>query len=146
MTVEVHYELEAPELSAERAREVLLAAFAHVERVPQGVVLVFVDDERLAGLHDEFLDDPSPTDVMAFDLSDEWGGPQSEIYVSVERARAIAPTHGVSVERELVLYVAHGALHLCGFDDHEPHDRARMRAAERCVLRGLGYPDIASPE
>ena len=40
---------------------------------------------------------------------------------------------------ELVLYVVHGVLHLCGFDDHDPADRARMRDAEARVLEHLGF-------
>lgn len=141
MSVRVHYEHAAPELPPAQALRVLTAAFRHAGREPEGVELVFVDDERLAALHGEFLDDPSPTDVMAFDLGDEFGGPQAEVYVSVERARAVAAQRGVPVARELALYVAHGALHLCGYDDHEDDARARMRGAERDVLRSLGYPE-----
>jgi len=51
----------------------------------------------------------------------------------------------VSFERELVLYVVHGALHLCGFDDHDPDERAAMRAAERSVMGRLGYPEDLAP-
>ena len=146
MTIEVHYEFEAPELPPEEARRVLAAAFAHAGREPEGVELVFVDDARLAALHAEYLDDPTPTDVMAFDLTDEFGGPQAEVYVSVERARAVAAARGLPVRRELALYVAHGALHLCGHDDHAEPARALMRSAEREVLRGLGYPDESASE
>lgn len=141
MTIAVHYELEAPEFPAREARRVLAAAFRHAGREAQGVELVLVDDARLAGLHQDYLDDPRPTDVMAFDLSDDFGGAQAEIYVSVERARRVAAQRGGSARREIALYVAHGALHLCGFDDREKRARARMRAAESEVLRALGYPD-----
>ena len=34
-------------------------------------------------------------------------------------------------------------LHLCGHDDHEDDDRARMRQRERHYLQALGLPDIA---
>jgi probable rRNA maturation factor len=59
--------------------------------------------------------------------------------VSVERARVEARRRDLSPERELALYVVHGCLHLCGFDDRAPRPRARMRAAERAVLARLGY-------
>jgi probable rRNA maturation factor len=141
VSLQVHYEIEVPELGPEEAVRILRAAFALGGREPEGVVVVLVDDPRLAELHGRFLDDPSPTDVMAFDLSDEWGGPQAEIYVSVERARAVAASHGSSVERELALYLAHGALHLCGYDDRGQRERARMRRAEAEVLALLGFPE-----
>jgi ssRNA-specific RNase YbeY (16S rRNA maturation enzyme) len=41
-------------------------------------------------------------------------------------------------ELELALYVVHGVLHLCGFDDRSGPDRARMRRAERTVLASIG--------
>ena len=80
------------------------------------------------------------TDVMSFDLGDDENGPAGELYVSVDRARAVAAERGVSLERELTLYVVHGALHLCGFDDHEESERERMRGAEREVMERLGFP------
>ena len=121
------------------------AALRHGGRAGAGLSVVLVDDPTLAALHAEHLDDPSPTDVITFDLGEEGEGPVGELYVSVDRARAVAAERGVPAARELALYVVHGALHLCGHDDHDPDDRARMRAAERTVLGELGYPDDPGP-
>ena len=118
------------------------------------VDVIFVDDATLAGLHARFLGDSAPTDVLAFDLSAAGEsqdapepterGPAGEIYVSVDCAQRVAPERGVAVARELALYVVHGALHLCGFDDREEADRSAMREAESRVLDTLGYgPDSA---
>jgi len=116
------------------------AALAHGGRPELTLSVVFVSDAELARLHAEHLGDPSPTDVMAFDLGAEGGGPAGEVYVSVERARAVARERDLAPEAELLLYVVHGCLHLCGHDDHAPRARARMRAAERAVLARLGAP------
>ena len=122
-------------------------ALRHGGRPGIGLGVVFVDDARLAAMHAEYLDDPTETDVITFDLGEDGVGPAGELYVSVDRARACARERGVSEARELALYVVHGALHLCGFDDHEPDERAAMRAAERAVLERLGYePDDAPHE
>ncbi|MBI5431582.1 MAG: rRNA maturation RNase YbeY [Planctomycetes bacterium] len=101
--------------------------------------VVFVSDLELARLHAEWLDDPTVTDVITFDLGDEPGGPVGELFVSVDRARAIAAERGGSEARELALYVVHGVLHLCGHDDHADGARRRMRREERRVLAELGY-------
>jgi probable rRNA maturation factor len=118
------------------------AALAHGGRAGLRVGVVLVDDPTLALLHEQWLGDPSPTDVLAFDLSggtpDE-AGPQGEIYVSVDCARRVARELCGDPARELALYLVHGALHLCGHDDHEPSERARMRAAEAELLAELGY-------
>ncbi len=110
------------------------AALEHGRRVGIDVDVILVGDRALAELHERFLDDPTPTDVITFDLDDAFGGAAAELYVSMERARAVARRRGIDARRELLLYVVHGALHLCGFDDHAPRERARMRAAERAVL------------
>jgi probable rRNA maturation factor len=47
---------------------------------------------------------------------------------------------------ELALYVIHGLLHLCGYDDHSEKERKEMRERERHYLRELGYPDVAEKE
>ena len=121
------------------------AAAIHGDRPGIPLAVTFVGDEFLAAMHGRHLDDPTATEVITFDLGDEGEGPVGELYVSVDRARARAEGRGVPLERELALYVVHGVLHLCGFDDHDDEDRRAMRAAEHDVLEGLGYPPDPSP-
>jgi len=127
-------------LSDARIRRAAELALEHGGRVGEGLSIVFVDDPTLAAMHAEWLADPTPTDVISFDLGAGDGGPMGELYVSTERARAVARRRGLDVVREHLLYVVHGALHLCGYDDREPRDRARMRRAERTVLARLPAP------
>lgn len=127
-------------------RRIVDAALAYGGRAGLAVAAIFVDDEFLCALHERFLGDPSPTDVITFDLgaSDAEAGVACEIYVSVDCARRVARRRGEPIERELALYLVHGALHLCGFDDHARDDRRRMRAAEARVLKSLGYRERAN--
>ncbi len=141
----IAWETEDRPLGDAEVEAALDAALEHGGRPGLALGVVFVDDARLAALHAETLGDPSPTDVITFDLGEEGGGPAGELWVSVERARTVAAERGVPVARELALYLVHGALHLCGFDDREDADRARMRAAEARVLEVLGYPPDALP-
>ena len=127
----------------------MAAAFAHARRPPKNVDVVLVDDRTLARMHARFLGDPAPTDVIAFDLS---GGPpegadgvDAEIYVSHACARRVAAARGVAFERELCLYIVHGALHLCGFDDRSKTARGRMRRAEARIMDELGYAPDPGP-
>lgn len=139
-----------PRLLSDRAiRAAVRAAFAHAGRENPVLDVVLVDDRTLARLHARFLGDPRPTDVIAFDLSDESGadrgGIAAEIYASPACARRVAVRRGVDPARELCLYIVHGALHLCGFDDHSPRARKAMRRAEAEVMEGLGYPPDRGP-
>jgi probable rRNA maturation factor len=127
-------------LSDRALRAAVRAALAHGERTELALSVALVSDAELARIHAEFLDDPSPTDVIAFDLSDEQGE-SGEIYVSVDCARRVGRQRGVGAARELALYLVHGTLHLCGYDDHSLRRRTQMRRAEELVLRALGYAD-----
>ncbi|MBK7875806.1 MAG: rRNA maturation RNase YbeY [Planctomycetes bacterium] len=131
-------------LDDREVRRIVRAALAHGGRPDARVGVVLMGDAELARLHEEHLGDPSLTDVIAFDLGAD-GGLAGEICCSVACARRVARSRGVPVERELALYLVHGALHLCGHDDHAPRARTRMRAAERAVLAALGYPDDPLP-
>jgi probable rRNA maturation factor len=126
-------------------RRAVRAAREHGRRPELAAGIVFVTDRALARMHARHLGDGSRTDVITFDLSDDVDGPLVEVYASAERARAVAARRAVSAQRELLLYVVHGVLHLCGFDDHSAADRARMRRAETAVLTRLGFAADPAP-
>ena len=122
-----------------RVRRAARAALAHGGRPAIALSVVLVGDRELARLHGRWLGDPTRTDVITFDLSDDLAGPAGEIYAGAECARRVAARRGTDPGRELLLYVVHGALHLCGFDDRSAPERARMRRAEAEVMKSLGY-------
>lgn len=98
--------------------------------------IVFVDDTAIANIHQRFMDDPEPTDVITFpsDSDMDFAG---EIILSVDHARCRAAELGISLSRELTLYLVHGWLHLAGYDDRKPEDREEMRKAESEALNLL---------
>jgi probable rRNA maturation factor len=109
--------------------------------------LAFVDNETIHRLNKRYLDHDEPTDILTFPLGE--GGAKKlagELVIGAEVARDQAAERGHDVQDELALYVIHGVLHLCGFDDKTPKAAAQMRQRERHHLRLLGMPDIASEE
>lgn len=109
------------------------------DRPISAISVVLVGDEEIAGLHAQFMDDPTPTDVLTFDLRDDAGAEalEGEIVVSVETAARQARRLRVSPDEEVLRYVIHGVLHLVGYDDHTPGGRRMMRRQENRVLREL---------
>jgi len=108
------------------------------------ISLAFVDNPTIQQLNVRFLKHDEPTDVLSFPLSEPGSARLAgEIVVGVEVAQAQAASRGHDVQAELALYVIHGLLHLCGYDDHEAEDAAIMRQRERHYLAKAGLPDIA---
>lgn len=122
-----------PRTDREFVAKVVRAALEFTGRVDCEVSILLTDDDEIARVHGEFLDDPTPTDVMSFDLDDS-----IELIISVECARREAERLQHTIRAELALYVVHGLLHACDYDDHDAAERERMRAAEREVLARIG--------
>jgi probable rRNA maturation factor len=92
------------------------------------VNVVLVSDRLMAKLHKRFLNESGPTDVITFQ--------HGEIVISVETARRQARAFRTSLEHELCLYIAHGLLHLRGYDDQTSAGAAEMkRLQEKLVAK-----------
>ncbi len=101
--------------------------------------VVVMSDDEIRRFNREFLDHDFSTDVLAFDLRDgEEAGADGEILVSIEHARREAESRRHGVADELLFYVAHGVLHLLGYDDHDPEDRKRMHVRQAHLLSAFG--------
>lgn len=92
------------------------------------IEITLLSDAEIAAVHGEFLQDPTPTDVITFH--------HGEILISVETAQrqALAFGKGQSLQREIALYIVHGLIHLAGHDDHDPDAAAHMARLQESVL------------
>jgi probable rRNA maturation factor len=106
------------------------------------ISLAFVDNATIHQLNKRYLNHDEPTDVLSFPLSD---GKRlaGELVIGAEVGHAVAASAGHDVQAELALYVIHGLLHLCGYDDHTDKEAAKIRERERHYLQELGWPDVA---
>ena len=100
----------------------------------RAVTILFTDDRRLQDLHRDFMGIDEPTDVMTFPFDPTDGPAGGEIVVSVERAAVQGPDYGHDVGQEVEFLIAHGLLHLMGWDDAQPNDRAAMLDRQTAVL------------
>ena len=102
------------------------------------ISVAVVDDPTIAELHERYLDDPDPTDVLSFVLEWEPGYLEGEIVVSADTAKASAPHYHLTAADELLLYVIHGALHLVGYKDTTSKKKKQMREKEQEYLARFG--------
>ena len=92
------------------------------------VFVSLVNDRRMASLHQRFSGIPGSTDVLTFQ--------HGEIVISTETAVRNAQLFHTSSVREIHLYILHGLLHLCGFDDSNARSRQTMeRLQAKLFLR-----------
>jgi len=111
------------------------------------VSLAFVDNPTIHQLNKRYLQHDEPTDVLSFPLSEpDARRLVGELVIGTEVAKVQAETRGHPVHAELALYVIHGLLHLCGYDDKTPAGAAAMHQRERHHLQQLGLPEIAPVE
>ena len=110
------------------------------------ITLAFVDGPHIHRLNNQYLGHDEPTDVLTFPYS---GPPkkgqklEGEVVVGYPVAVEYAADRGHDLGVELLLYVVHGCLHLCGYADGDAKTAAKMRAKEREYLAALNLPDVA---
>jgi probable rRNA maturation factor len=139
---------------AELARHVLAARGVKGDTE---VSLLFVDEEAMAALNQQFLGKAGPTDVLSFPIEDEPGptgrspdlggsGPGSspeegalsllgDVVICPAVASRNAMEHGGSLDDEVALLVVHGLLHLLGMDHENDAEAEHMEALEQQLLR-----------
>jgi probable rRNA maturation factor len=114
---------------------------------PEYVVsLHLVGDPTIRELNAEHRAHDLVTDVLSFPLLEPGfvlpaGEPMhlGDVVISHPRAVAQAAEYGHSVEREVAYLVAHGILHVLGYDHEEEAERQRMRHKEEEALQPLGF-------
>ncbi len=146
-------------LANEQAEEVDAVALRHLAEVvlaeegypsESEVTLLLVSDDEIADYNERFLDRAGPTDVLAFPVesltvgtvpdTDPDGPPLmiGDILISPAYVRRQARELGVSYQDEMALMVAHGMLHLLGYDHEDDDEAAHMERRESELLSLVG--------
>jgi probable rRNA maturation factor len=103
------------------------------------ISIALVDDATIQVMNRRHLAHDWPTDVISFRLSEpDDPALAGELIVSAEMAATTAREAGVDPWAELALYVVHGLLHLCGFDDSTDDEIAGIRRRENEILTREG--------
>lgn len=100
-------------------------------RLPRTVEVTFLNNRDITRIHADFLNDPTPTDVITFAHSSDIG----EILVGVSTAAVHAKKFHHEIDQEVALCVIHGLLHLLGYDDMTPAERDIMHREQDTVLK-----------
>ncbi len=99
------------------------------------VSYVLCSDEYLLEMNKQYLDHDYYTDILTFDNSESDSEIEGDIFISLERVRENADAESVPSDEELRRVLAHGILHLCGYDDHAAGEKEEMRKKEDYYLK-----------
>ncbi|QDT42321.1 Endoribonuclease YbeY [Gimesia alba] len=139
----------------ERLIQVIQEAVCYLlqtEKVNQAEIsLAFFGNPAVRALNQQYLAHDYDTDVLSFLLDSEADPEQQtteirgagkriegEVIVSAEMAVAMAEKYQWSAKHELLLYVVHGLLHLCGYDDLSEDELQLMRTKEQQIFDHWG--------
>lgn len=96
---------------------------------------IFCSDEYLLQINREYLNHDYYTDIITFDNSESDREIEGDIFISLDRVFENARSESIQDEEELRRVLAHGVLHLCGYDDHTDEEQSQMRAKENYYLQ-----------
>jgi len=110
--------------------------------------VLLVDTPTMTGLHERWMGEPGPTDVLAFPM-DELRPPQpgaredtgidpgllGDVVLCPQVAAGQAKQAGHNTQDELELLCVHGILHLLGYDHAEPDEHAAMFGLQGQLLK-----------
>ncbi|MBP2702685.1 rRNA maturation RNase YbeY [Microbispora sp. RL4-1S] len=110
--------------------------------------ILVVDEAAMAELHEQWMGEPGPTDVLAFpmdELRPNTGGRDEDptpdpallgdVVLCPQVAAKQAAEAGHAAQDELELLCTHGILHLLGYDHAEPEEHARMFGLQDQLLK-----------
>lgn len=126
------HELEFDLFHPEERRRWLMSILENEDVALHRIDYILCSDEFLLDVNRTHLDHDFYTDIITFPLNDD--PLLAEIYISVDRVRENASSMAVDFETELNRVMAHGVLHLCGYDDHEEDDIRLIRRKEEEYL------------
>ena len=113
-------------------RWIKAVAATHNRKVGE-IGYMFVNDEKILEVNNEYLGHDYYTDVITFDYC-EGNILNGDIVISLDTGRTNAEKFGKTYEDELYRVIIHGVLHLCGINDKGPGEREIMEENENKAL------------
>jgi rRNA maturation RNase YbeY len=104
------------------------------KRKLHSLTYIFCSDEYLGNLNVRYLKHKALTDILTFDNSKNPKSIDGEIYISIDRIMENASKFKETFDQELHRVIIHGVLHLIGYSDKKPADKALMREKEEAYL------------
>ena len=124
---------------------------SHVDRFNAELTVRVVDESEITDLNRTYRHKNAPTDVLAFphrlpnDIDLDLLG---DVVVCAGAVNRHATSNNISRSTHWARIIAHGILHLCGYDHEQSKDAKQMKLAEAEILKKIGFchPELAEVE
>jgi rRNA maturation RNase YbeY len=100
------------------------------------VNIIFCSEAYLLAMNQKYLEHDYHTDILTFPYGDQ-KNISGDLFISVDMAHYNAAGYNISFEYEILRVVAHGLLHLLGYNDKSEKDQKEMRFIEEKWLKSL---------
>lgn len=120
----------------EKLQKIALKICQKLGLTPDELTVTFLDINAMKKLHEKHLNDCSDTDIMTFDLRDEYGH-CIDLYIGEESLKEQSCHFRVSEEEECQRLIIHGLLHCAGYDDQNPEDKDKMFMVQEKLLKEI---------
>jgi probable rRNA maturation factor len=117
----------------------LAEATLRAEEVTAELSISLVKANEMADLHQRYLGEPGPTDVLSFPQDEEAPADQRELLGDVVICPEVARAQSEDLQAELRLLLVHGILHLLGYD-HEEEEARRAMWERQEAYSGIRVP------
>lgn len=121
-----------------RAAEAVLT-FEHL--ADRGLVVLLTDDLAVQALNAQFRHQDKPTNVLSFPAPPNPEQHLGDVALAYGTCAREAAEQGKPLAAHLQHLVAHGVLHLLGYDHMTDAEASEMEELERVILAGLGVSD-----
>ena len=98
---------------------------------------IFMDDASLHEMNKNFLEHDTYKDIITFNTASIKEIISGEVYISIERVEDNSKLRNINFYNELARVMAHGILHLIGYDDSTDEEKVAMRRQEDYCLNLL---------
>lgn len=125
-----------PPINSDEIRQWVRLVAQSYDKTAGNIAYIFVDDEKILGVNQQYLQHNYYTDIITFDYS---AGQKisGDLFISLDTIRTNAEQFGRPYAEELHRVIIHGILHLVGINDKGPGEREIMEAAENRALAQL---------
>lgn len=142
----------SPALSASTVKRVATRMLAELGLADAELSVLLTDDATIHRLNREWRQHDKPTDVLAFPIDERAGRAAhqrktggrdvvlGDVVISLDTAERQARSRKRELVDEVRFLLAHGLLHLIGFDHGAPREKQEMVALTRRLVRAAGAP------